>query len=438
MGLRIAAALALLTSGLVRVGGEAPAARVSSPHPGAHPHETSLRGGAWTHHNASDLPPCGFFTSRSPCRFITLESDEQLVTQWGQRRIKKRAHAVVFGPFEDPLSDDMAKVKLTLSKDELYQLNTVDLDFTTPQGFAVHKDDWIGVFCHEDPAKPSPDNQYIDWQWVNASTPLRDRPRTRRFTFGPMVNMRCAWQFRYFAHVSDNTPSYARVGESHLLRFALGNGEPLHVRLSSTTSPTEMRVMWVSGSVQDAYVQFGEDPQKLSRRVGAKSDTYEASDMCQSPSTIVDAQHFRDAGRIFDAVMTELQPDRDYYYRVGSVNGVMSRVFKFRVPPPPGHHPEGSVMSFFMYADLGEWTSAATGLSPPIRSGTTMELVSKELETSGKNYVAVFHDGDLSYARGMAFQWDQFGALIEPVASRIPYMVSVGNHGLFSLVVLLL
>ena len=40
------------------------------------------------------------------------------------------------------------------------------------------------------------------------------------------------------------------------------------------------------------------------------------------------------------------------------------------------------------------------------------------------NYDAVFHIGDLSYANGFLAQWDQFTAQIEPIASRVPYMVA--------------
>ena len=40
------------------------------------------------------------------------------------------------------------------------------------------------------------------------------------------------------------------------------------------------------------------------------------------------------------------------------------------------------------------------------------------------NYDAVFHIGDLSYANGFLAQWDQFTAQMEPIASKVPYMVA--------------
>jgi hypothetical protein len=38
----------------------------------------------------------------------------------------------------------------------------------------------------------------------------------------------------------------------------------------------------------------------------------------------------------------------------------------------------------------------------------------------------ILHFGDLSYALGRGYLWETFGNLIDPFASRAPYMVSVG------------
>jgi len=40
----------------------------------------------------------------------------------------------------------------------------------------------------------------------------------------------------------------------------------------------------------------------------------------------------------------------------------------------------------------------------------------------------VHHIGDLSYAMGNAPIWDEWFDLIEPVASVVPYMITIGNH----------
>ena len=41
---------------------------------------------------------------------------------------------------------------------------------------------------------------------------------------------------------------------------------------------------------------------------------------------------------------------------------------------------------------------------------------------------ALLHPGDLGYAMGSAYIWDVWGTLVEPITSRVPYMVTVGNH----------
>jgi hypothetical protein len=40
----------------------------------------------------------------------------------------------------------------------------------------------------------------------------------------------------------------------------------------------------------------------------------------------------------------------------------------------------------------------------------------------------IFHIGDISYAMGWEFVWDEFLHFIEPLAATVPYMTAVGNH----------
>ena len=43
----------------------------------------------------------------------------------------------------------------------------------------------------------------------------------------------------------------------------------------------------------------------------------------------------------------------------------------------------------------------------------------------------VLHVGDISYADGYQPDWDLFLQKVEPVAAKVPYMVSPGNHEAF-------
>ena len=46
----------------------------------------------------------------------------------------------------------------------------------------------------------------------------------------------------------------------------------------------------------------------------------------------------------------------------------------------------------------------------------------------GLEYNALLHNGDLSYACGESWIHEAFGTMVEPLASRMPYMVTLGNH----------
>jgi len=48
-------------------------------------------------------------------------------------------------------------------------------------------------------------------------------------------------------------------------------------------------------------------------------------------------------------------------------------------------------------------------------------------------YNFLVHSGDLSYANGYQPTWDDWCNRIQPLASHLPYMASVGNHETFSL-----
>lgn len=44
------------------------------------------------------------------------------------------------------------------------------------------------------------------------------------------------------------------------------------------------------------------------------------------------------------------------------------------------------------------------------------------------DYDVVIHNGDVSYATGFLVEWDSFLELVTPVASKVSYMTSIGNH----------
>lgn len=60
--------------------------------------------------------------------------------------------------------------------------------------------------------------------------------------------------------------------------------------------------------------------------------------------------------------------------------------------------------------------------------GQTEWTASTLLHIGAENYDVLLLPGDLSYADSHQPLWDSFGRLVEPFASRRPWMVTQGNH----------
>jgi hypothetical protein len=82
----------------------------------------------------------------------------------------------------------------------------------------------------------------------------------------------------------------------------------------------------------------------------------------------------------------------------------------------------------FLFGDMGTATPYSTFLRTQDESIATMKWILRDIEALGDKPAFVSHIGDISYARGYAWLWDQFFAQIEPVASKVAYHVCIGNH----------
>ncbi len=58
------------------------------------------------------------------------------------------------------------------------------------------------------------------------------------------------------------------------------------------------------------------------------------------------------------------------------------------------------------------------------RAAGTVKYTRRDVEAGAD---LVFHVGDVSYADGREYVWNSFMNAIEPAASRVPYMVAVGD-----------
>lgn len=57
---------------------------------------------------------------------------------------------------------------------------------------------------------------------------------------------------------------------------------------------------------------------------------------------------------------------------------------------------------------------------------TAAHLSSRISSENDIDFIA--HIGDLSYGEGNVAVWETFMSIIEPLSSRVPYLVSIGNH----------
>ena len=131
--------------------------------------------------------------------------------------------------------------------------------------------------------------------------------------------------------------------------------------------------------------------------------------MCGTPANRSDV--FIDPGFLHDVVISELLPSTSYYYQYGS-NGVFSGVNSFISSPQLS---TDATIKIVTYGDMS--------IEP------ASEETARRVEQEINNGVSlVLHQGDLSYAVGYSYIWDQWMHLIEPLAVRVPYMVAIGNH----------
>ncbi|CAM9294202.1 unnamed protein product [Phaeothamnion confervicola] len=127
------------------------------------------------------------------------------------------------------------------------------------------------------------------------------------------------------------------------------------------------------------------------------------------------------SGRLHTAVLLDLPPSTAFRYRCGDPTaGQMSRTLRFKTPPLPAPPPS---------------TFAAAAAAPPLVVGVVGDLgqtANSKLTLAGlaaePSLAFVLHAGDLSYADCDPRRWDSYSRLVEPVASRLPWMAAAGNH----------
>mmetsp|Transcript_26085 Transcript_26085/g.60171 ORF Transcript_26085/g.60171 Transcript_26085/m.60171 type:complete len:546 (+) Transcript_26085:16-1653(+) len=236
------------------------------------------------------------------------------------------------------------------------------------------------------------------------------------------VNMRADLEFRLVDLGSEAKPIES-IATSNVLTFASAN-EPTGAHLALTDDPSEMRVIWTTAeSVDGSMVQWGEQSGVYPSSAVATFATFKIEDLCGYPANA--SRGWREPGVKNDAVMSSLQPGRRYFYRVGSDSAGFSTERSFVSHPGVGADVETSA---FVFGDMGLDADYLTFLRLQKASTKTVQYMIRDIKDSGDVPWFLAHIGDISYARGYAFLWDQFFYQVEPLASTVPYMVCIGNH----------
>uniref|UniRef100_A0A1D1ZXW6 Purple acid phosphatase n=2 Tax=Auxenochlorella protothecoides TaxID=3075 RepID=A0A1D1ZXW6_AUXPR len=198
----------------------------------------------------------------------------------------------------------------------------------------------------------------------------------------------------------------------------LDPGEPTQVHLALTGRPSEVKVLWVSGPVDRPLIRWGADPQYLDREAPADSTTYTREAMCGAPAN---STGWLDPGALHSVVLGDLAPGRRYFYTVGSRGGAWSEVASFLGPPGPD-----AEVHILAMADLGQTEVDGSVEVDAIAPASLLTSLRLAQEAAGATLMVL--NGDLSYARGYAVQWETFFDQLAPMLRALPLMTVIGNH----------
>ena len=225
---------------------------------------------------------------------------------------------------------------------------------------------------------------------------------------------------------NDNT--YVRWAFSDVLKIINGKSTPSAIHLALGDSIDTMVVQFKTGIQGTPVVRYGVDRDSLLFSTSGTSKTYTADDMCQAPANQQEAGKFHPPGQLHVVTLIHLEPNTTYYYQVGLKDKEMQLTWSpslSQFVSAPEVKADSEPFSYIVYGDQGcpsvgwgeggAWTAAMTARE--------VDGLSNRLPIR-----AVHHFGDISYARGAAHVWDDWFQMISSFTTRVPLMISIGNH----------
>lgn len=230
--------------------------------------------------------------------------------------------------------------------------------------------------------------------------------------FSALYMMRCNYTVVYY-NFQPESNEHVAIGALEVgMKESFSAPKQGHIALTSRLD--EMAVMFNSASQRTPVVRYGRSKAELPHEASGAFTTYTAEDMCESPANITSQVWFRDPGFMHKVLLKGLANGKTYFYQFGNEHDGWSAVYSFQSRPDPSV----KTANFIAYADMGI-DGAPSATSTAVRSY-------QDVLDGYDSFL--LHFGDISYARGHGHMWDQFFHLIEPYATRVPYMVSIGNH----------
>lgn len=233
-----------------------------------------------------------------------------------------------------------------------------------------------------------------------------------------------------FMYISGNIQYPSLIAKSEVVK-ATDWRIPQGGHLALGSQPTSMRVYWQAGGTPSSPgVKFSEKCGELTRFARGWADParqYKKEDMCDRDTEPAGRQGWHDPGTLLEATLTDLVPGRTYCYSYGDSTTGWSEEQSFIAAPTTGPGRRTVIAAF---GDLGQtesdgsfhhsWDFQNRGELPSLNTTRTV--------AADEAIEMVLHIGDISYAVGYLSEWDNFFRQIHPIASRKPWMTSIGNH----------
>lgn len=247
---------------------------------------------------------------------------------------------------------------------------------------------------------------------------------TLKFNF---TNLRSDIVFYYFtggpAHpvMVSNTLSTFKVSFKNI-------NQPLRPRLVATGDVDKFNLLWSSATSSAPFLKWGTESGVYQYEVQAATSSIQQTSMCGEPANTTG---WRDMGLIHTAqlVGTKALANQRVYYIFGDQATLdYSSEYIFFVPPLAGTQPSATGTRVILYDDLGRGSTDDTYTWNEYGRPAVYTIMAVGAEIAKGEVNAVYHGGDISYARGYEAVWDFFLDMLSPVAAHVPYFTTVGNH----------